>query len=325
MMKIWSASLMSNDFDDFVQGLFEGDFKHEFVKGATRARIKKLVSGAPEVMVKISGNATSAKGISSHLSYISRKGDVELETETGEVISSRDGVRSLMAEWREDSISNRKTVRHTTNIILSMPNGTDAIVLKNAVRDFAKRQFGGNHQYVMALHEDTDQPHIHLTVKNFGMDGKRLHVKNGDPQRWREAFSHSLEQHGIEAEATPRAVRGVVKKGVRQALKHIRDRDNAKVDDAQIAEIIAEIAKEKEQGVSNPKPWDEHIKGRQSNIRKAWIMTAQALAASESTTDKKLARDILGFVSGMPQMKTQRDELKEKVIVHLSKELESER
>ena len=46
-------------------------------------------------------------------------------------------------------------------------------------------------------------PHVHLTIKNLGFDGKRLHVKKGLPQIWREHFACELERLGVAAEATP--------------------------------------------------------------------------------------------------------------------------
>lgn len=54
--------------------------------------------------------------------------------------------------------------------------------VKHEVRAFAKRQFGQNYQYLMALHIDTDSPHVHQTVENLGYDGYRLNVKKGDPK-----------------------------------------------------------------------------------------------------------------------------------------------
>ena len=54
----------------------------------------------------------------------------------------------------------------------------------------------------MALHTDTDSPHVHLTINNLGFDGKRLHVRKGLPQLWREQFACELDRLGVAAEAT---------------------------------------------------------------------------------------------------------------------------
>ncbi len=84
-----------------------------------------------------------------------------------------------------------------------MPDGTEPKAVKQGVREFAKKTFADNHQYVFALHTDTDSPHVHLTVKNLGFDGKRLHVKKGLPQVWREGFAKEMERQGVAAGATP--------------------------------------------------------------------------------------------------------------------------
>ncbi|WP_458692925.1 hypothetical protein [Modicisalibacter radicis] len=76
----------------------------------------------------------------------------------------------------------------------------------------------------MTLHMDTGNPHVQLMVRNLGHDWRRLHVKKGDPQKWREAFAAELERQGVEAAATPRATRGVIKRGQPSSAPHSRER-----------------------------------------------------------------------------------------------------
>ncbi|WJT10907.1 relaxase/mobilization nuclease domain-containing protein [Vibrio harveyi] len=123
-----------------------------------------------------------------------------MEDERGETLKGKTAVRALAKDWSQDQGKKRKNSRDTTNIVLSMPSGTEAKDVKNAARAFAKEQFSDNYQYVFALHTDTESPHVHLTVKNLGYDGRRLHVKKGDPQTWREKFADQLERRGVEAE-----------------------------------------------------------------------------------------------------------------------------
>ncbi|QTP58238.1 relaxase/mobilization nuclease domain-containing protein [Billgrantia antri] len=162
----------------------------------------------PEVVVRIVSNAYDAVQVESDLLRISKNGAVEIEDESGQFSFTEDMVRDLAKDWSRFQGRQRKNTRYTTNIVLSMPAGTEPQALKKASQAFAKRQFGQNYQYVMALHTDTDNPHVQLTVRNLGHDGCRLHVKKGDPQDWREAFAVELERVGIEAKATLRATRG---------------------------------------------------------------------------------------------------------------------
>ncbi|WP_244534390.1 relaxase/mobilization nuclease domain-containing protein [Halomonas caseinilytica] len=161
----------------------------------------------PEVVVRIVSNAYDADQVESDLLRISKNGTVELEDESGQFSFTEDMVRDLARDWSRFQGLQRKNSRYTTNIVLSMPAGTDPQALKRASQAFAKRQFGQNYQYAMALHTDTDNPHVQLTVRNLGNDGRRLHVAKGDPQKWREVFADELERCGVEAKATLKATR----------------------------------------------------------------------------------------------------------------------
>lgn len=304
--------------NDTIADLLEGRVKFKRNKGLHQA--KRVVNHAPEVMVKISGTTTGVDQMKAHLDYTSRDGKVAIEDERGDVLKGKEAVRSLSDDWSQDQVKRRKKTRITTNIVLSMPFGTDPEDLKDAARNFAKRQFGKNHQYVFALHEDAENPHVHLTVKNLGYNGRRLHVKKGDPQRWREAFAAELERQGVEAEATARATRGVIKKAVNQAIRHMRSRGAVPaVDQAKIKEIIEAFNDEKKGKPPRPKPWEAKIKQRQTYVRKAWLTAAKDLNRSGDQEDQRLARNIADFVSSMPPMKTERHEIQERVAAEVNR------
>ncbi|NIC06303.1 relaxase/mobilization nuclease domain-containing protein [Halomonas sp. DX6] len=300
--------------DDTIADLLEGPVKHKGNRAANRERARRVASRVPEVMVKITGNAKGADHVQSHLDYISRNGKLELEDERGDVIKGEDEVRALARDWSQDQGKRRKNTRDTTNIVMSMPAGTEPHDVKNAVRAFAKRQFGQNQQYVMALHTDTESPHVHLTVKNLGYDGRRLNVKKGDPQKWREAFAVELERRGVEAEATPRVTRGVIKRGVNQVVHHIREKGQTpQVDQAKVREVLEDFRDQRTGKAPKPRPWEDHIEERQTYVRKAWLTAAKDLAQSRDPYDQELAKRIVAFVGSMPPMKAERHELQEKV------------
>ncbi|GGO83801.1 hypothetical protein GCM10011348_28450 [Marinobacterium nitratireducens] len=306
--------------NDTIADLLEGPVKHKD-KASNLRRAKRIAERAPEVMVKISGHAKGADHIKAHLDYISRNGELAIEDERGEVLAGKAAVRALATDWAQDQWNRRRNTRDTTHIVLSMPNGTAPTDVQKAARAFARRQFGDNYQYVFALHTDTDSPHVHLAVKNLGFDGRRLHVKKGDPQAWREAFADALERQGVEAEATSRATRGVIMKGIGQAIKHMRERGlTPKVDQAKIREIIEDFNNAKAGRPRQPKPWEARIKARQSMVRKAWLTAAKDLHQSEHPEDRALAKSIIGFVASMPAMKTERHTLQEKVVTQLQGE-----
>jgi type IV secretory pathway VirD2 relaxase len=294
-----------------LEGLLQDPLWSRKGKGLGR-KANQVVEYIPEVMVKITGNTKSGSHLQAHLDYIAREGKLELETENQEVISGKDAIKELQAEWMQDRGKKRKgNQRETTNIVLSMPFGTPPAAVKDAARNFAKERFSENHQYVFVLHTDgkNGNPHVHLTVKNLGYDGRRLHVKKGDPQIWREGFAKALNYQGIEALATSRAVRGVVKKAVKQTILHIRERTGlpSKTDQAKVKEIIEQSLQQDSERV---KPWERKIKARQTEIRKAWLALSQE---AQKRNESRLSEKILNYVKSMPPLKTERHELKEHI------------
>lgn len=189
---------------------------------AARGRLNRVVRKVPEVMVKVSGGGRGMNRIRPHLDYISRNGAVPLEDETGRVIAGREAVRDLGQEWKYGlyGIPEESRRKESFNIVLSMPPGTDRAAVTDAARAFAKVEFNENHQYVFATHDDERHPHVHLCVKALGIDGTRLNPRKADLQRWRERFAETLRDHGVEANATPRHLRGALRRTVRQAARH---------------------------------------------------------------------------------------------------------
>ena len=88
-----------------------------------------------------------------------------------------------------------------SHIMLSMPTGTDARVVRQAAREFAKVELA-NHRYVMVLHMHQAYPHVHISVRAEGRDGERLNPRKEDLHRCRETFAEKLRDWGIEAEAS---------------------------------------------------------------------------------------------------------------------------
>nr|WP_229359150.1 hypothetical protein [Halomonas salipaludis] len=170
----------------------------------------------------------------------------------------------------------------------------------------------------MALHTDTDSPHVHLTMRSLGYDGRRLNVKKGDPQKWREAFAAELECQGVEA--TPRATRGVIKRGVSQVVHHIREKGlTPQVDQAKIQQVVEDFRDQWAGKAPKPRPWEDRIKEHQTYVRKAWLMAAKELNQSHDPDDQELAKRIVAFVGSMPSMKTERHELQERVVARLQR------
>ncbi|PWF24019.1 relaxase/mobilization nuclease domain-containing protein [Corticimicrobacter populi] len=255
--------------------------------GSARVRDKLMLTTrkAPEVMVKISGGGKGIAQVKAHLDYISRNGLVELENQDGEIILGREAVQDVRDEWKSGQygLPDNGSRRETFNIVLSMPPGTDRRAVNDAIRAFAKAEFGDNHAYVFAIHDDEAHPHGHLCVKALGLDGSRLNPRKADLQRWRERFAEALREQGIEANATPRRARSHTHLTVKQATRHAAQRSKSTKP--------TEREPRRRSGVSRA-------------VRNGYGHIAKALAAGDAK-DKSLALKIVGYLAPTQDRKLQ--------------------
>jgi type IV secretory pathway VirD2 relaxase len=275
-----------------------------------RAKLERIVRRAPEVMVKITGRTRGVAHLKSHLAYITRNGELDAETEQGATLAGRSGLKDLQQRWEDDAgldDKRRRDASLSVNIILSMPAGTDAVAVKDSARAFAIETFDYNHDYVFVQHLDDKHPHVHLTVRSLGHDGKRLNPRKADLQAWRERFAGELRLRGIAAEATPRRTRGRVRKADRGAVLAMRKRKiTPDVDRLARKEVLSEVTG----GRTAKHPWDEQIKSRQDAIRRQYLDYAAELQRSGAAADQALARQIREFVNDMPAVETRRHALR---------------
>jgi len=251
--------------------------------------------------------------LKSHLEYITRKGELTGETEQGALLVGRGGLKDLQNRWADDAALDDRRRRDgslSVNIILSMPAGTDAAAVKDAARAFAIETFGHNHDYVFVQHLEDKHPHVHLTVRSLGHDGKRLNPRKADLQVWRERFAAELRLRGIAAEATPRRTRGRVRKADRGAVLALRKRNVIPYVDRRARE---EVLWRVQNGKSGGRPWETQIQARQEGIRRSYLNYAAELERSGSSTDHALAREIREFVRDMPSIETRWQLLKKEL------------
>jgi type IV secretory pathway VirD2 relaxase len=285
-----------------------------------RGKLNKVLSKKPEVMVKITGFSKGGGAVKANLDYITRNGKVELEDSKGNTYLGKESVKEFFNNWDDfDQQRKNKNQRDTMKMVLSMPAGTDAEALKKAARDFVKKEFSVNHEYAFALHTDDKHPHVHLVVKTLGFDQKRLNPRKADIQHWRESFAEKLNDRGIDAVATPRAIRGKVKKSEAQILRHIEQEEAKRkprvstVLDAQRKEALSEVKAERNGDKTQPNAWDSAIKKQQKEVIKNWHDLADELQKQPDQDDKILAKKIRIFADNLPDVKTRREELKDEI------------
>ena len=315
-------------------GAGRSDTQAASISATDKARLARVVRGAPEVMVKVSkpakmdkhGNPiqvnrqTEGARVAAHFDYISRNGKIELEDGLGDMVTGKAVTAALCAEWMQNHDEDRANglasdrTRITNSIVFSMPGNTNATAVKDAVRALAQQEFGGRHDYVMALHTDTKHPHVHLTVRTVGHDGVKLNLRKADLQHLRDTFAAKLRQRGIEAESTPRSARGVTRRGERTPVYKIRQRgESVVVDKAKQREVRRDLA---DHGGQLPdRPWDTAIVARRNRVLTTYSAAAAILAQSPDPEDRALARATEQFAAGLTDVTTERAVLAQGVTV----------
>lgn len=272
---------------------------------AAKARLSRVATRTPEVMVKITGHAKGAKQLKAHMDYMTRESTLTAFNERDEVVGDADSLKEIRDDWLSDEQHGRKNGRLSTNIALSIRNG-DREALLGAGRAFAAQAFDG-HDYLIVMHTDTQHPHLHLTVRNRAEDGSRLHVPKGKPQEWRETFAAELRERGINAEATSRAERGKTRKGERAGIRHIRERKTPEHDKSAVAQAMGPDKRS-----DQDQPWRPKIRERQSMVRTQWRQVIGELEQG-GEADQQLAKQAQQFVAQMPAVETREDALRREI------------
>jgi hypothetical protein len=253
---------------------------------AIRARIEAtVVRRAPQVMVKVTGGGCGMQAIAAHFRYVSKNGRLDIEDEHGEAMRGKDTLHELAEDWRLggtliDDVGEPGQRREAFNIMLSMPRGTDPLIVQRAAREFVQAELA-DHKFVMVLHDHQANPHVHISVRAESKHGKRLNPRKADLHRWRETFAEKLRGWGVEAEATRQASRG-----------NLRNYEPLwRVKAGQDGRLLKTRARFKASPAS--------VASRAEAVE-AWSHIAKALAASADAADRSLAQAVARFVREAP-------------------------
>src|SRR5687767_8012973 len=197
----------------------------------SRAQIEQIartVRRAPEVMVKVTCGGASSGAVSAHFGYISRHGELEIETDEGERIPKEEQ-KEFLEDWHleltagqyraaRDGKHEARKVKLVHKIVLSMPAPTPPEKVLAAARNFAREKFAFQYRYAMVLHTDQPHPHVHMVVKAEAEHGQRLHIDKEMLREWREDFAHMMREQGVAANATLWVARGWNKRSTRDPI-----------------------------------------------------------------------------------------------------------
>lgn len=215
------------------------------------------------------------------MAYISKRGMLEIEDQEGNRPKGRQAIENLAKEWRRAGtyIPHQSDRREAFNIVLSMPRGTEAPIIRAAAREVARSEFKG-HRYAMVLHEHQENPHVHVVVRAERDDGRRLNPRKADLHRWRERFATVLRAHGIEACASRQVVRGEVRKTDQLWQRVARTEGRLRREGAALRQ--ADVVPVQRQALEN------------------WVRVERALSNSGDAGDRELANEARRFLMETP-------------------------
>jgi len=275
--------------------------------GTRRAKLDRLTRRVPEVMVKVTGRQRGGGHTAAHLDYIARHGKLDVETSDGERITGKANVESLANEWsaQEELTTRRREPLTSISMILSMPPGSDPEIVRHAARAFARTELE-QFPWAMALHTDTDHPHVHLTIAARGEDDARFDPRKADLARYREVFARELRARGQEAEATPRRARAVVQKHETTPVRKMRERaEEGRGEMPLVLQAARRVSSNlMTEDPLRPRPWEMAIVKRQSEVRTAHQTVAAELISSDDPADKRLGEQTLVFLANLPSPAT---------------------
>jgi hypothetical protein len=208
-----------------------------------------------------------------------------------------------------------------------MPFGSDVEALRGSVRKVGARAFP-DQEWAFAIHQDKQHPHAHMVVKMRGRK-KDKKLRLGKPQLYqlREIFAEAAREEGVPLAASSRATRGVGRKAESQAIYQMHQKKIVpKVEKQAAEELIFEI----ERGPLIEKPWEKAMRERNERERKAYREEAARLRATaikaKAEQDQrfqqgllKAAEDLERFAESMPEAKSKRQAMLEKVGIKMPK------
>jgi hypothetical protein len=256
--------------------------------------------------------------VARHIDYLTRKGELEIDTDEGERLKGKGVENGLLDDWNLDLDAERPTAelkprvsrdppKLVQKLIFSMPAGTPPKKVLEAVKNFAREKFGAKHRYAMVLHTDEPHPHVHVVVKSMGYDGKRLNIRRGTLREWRRDFARHLREQGIAANATERAVRGVTRPRKTDGIYRAALRGDSTHWRERAESAVREMADRQTQ----PELGKARLLETRRQIVRGWSEIADDLVVQDLV---ELALAVRQFVKDLPPVLTEREWIRDRML-----------
>lgn len=193
-----------------------------------------LSSSRSECLLKVTsfGRGAEVKKLMEYIGRVGKDAEMQVIDNHGLHHKGKEAVQEIYDQWKGDFERKRKgstrTPRHATHIILSAKTDgskQDERKVAFAAQDFVDKVFNqAGFEYVYALHNDTEHPHVHIVVKNYNqITKKKLSLSKSVTFDMRQSWAKALTQNGLEAVATLRRDRPQVLDDMMQNKSDIKN------------------------------------------------------------------------------------------------------
>lgn len=224
---------MSKSIDDIFRNK-KGRVAHII---SPKQKLNGIANRLSEAVIKIDKASTGIKTqvhMQKAASYIARDGKIELEDENGNTLNLNE-VKEKVSLWCDIQdvpySKNELTIKRSADarrMLISCPKDTNVDDFKQAIREFAEKELKSKgFAYMFAIHHRSDtfpdepeHPHAHILIKSISDKDKRLNLRKNDLRILRERFVEIAKKYSINLNATPRSLRGVIQKSIKQSRLH---------------------------------------------------------------------------------------------------------
>jgi hypothetical protein len=281
--------------------------------------IARTVRRTPEVMVKVlTRGGQDLRAVRRHVEYLDRKGELDLDTDDGRRLGGKGIERELLKDWDLDIEEDRRRAtlesrparaapKLVHKVLFSMPPGTPPQKVLEAVKNFAREEFGLKHRYAMVLHTDEPHPHVHMVIKAVSEQGERLNIRKATLRTWRAEFARHLRALGVSANATDRAVRAQNRSPKLDGIYRSEQRGES----WRLRVQAEQVARELRLGRTGMEPGKEILIKTWKGVERGWRGVSEILAVQGR---RDLATDVARFVSQMPRPKSDREIVAEELV-----------
>jgi hypothetical protein len=147
-----------------------------------------------------------------------------------------------------------------------------------------------------------------MVVKAMGYDGTRVNIRKETLREWRRQLARHLREHGVAANATERAARGVTKPQKRDGIyRAARRRDST-----HWRQRTAAVAREmRPDGEIKPDPGKAELLETRFHVVRGWNAIADDLARQGQAD---LAKEVRRFVTQLPPVRSEREWIRDRIV-----------